>query len=168
MILLETDELRAVDAVRLEMLVASREAVIAVGEGEVRGYAAAALLFSDYAMLQSGATIAIDRDSWAGVVWRIGLDARAVLLSGSRTFDAGEALALGLCDETGAFELGGRSAMALDAAAMLTSRRGGDALERAEFARLFAAGEPQKGLRAFLGKSTPSFLSQKGNGRPPA
>ncbi|MBK5259941.1 MAG: hypothetical protein JJE51_10130 [Thermoanaerobaculia bacterium] len=157
MILLGPDELRVVDAVRLELLVASREAVIGVGEGEVRGEAAAALLFSDYAMLRPGATLTVDRDSWAGAVWRIGSDARAILLSGSRTFDAGEALALGLCDEIGSFELGGRSAMALDAAVMLTSRRGGDALERAEFARLFAAGEPQKGLRAFLEKGTPRF-----------
>jgi hypothetical protein len=43
-----------------------------------------------------------------------------------------------------------RSGLALDAAARLIRSRGGDALERAEFARLFAAGEPQKGLTAWL------------------
>jgi hypothetical protein len=46
--------------------------------------------------------------------------------------------------------VGARSAIALDAAANLIRRRGGDLLERAEFARLFAAGEPQKGLAAWL------------------
>jgi len=42
--------------------------------------------------------------------------------------------------------------VALDAAANLIRRRGGDVLERAEFARLFAAGEPQRGLAAFLNR----------------
>ena len=46
--------------------------------------------------------------------------------------------------------VGTRSAIALDAAANLIRRNGGDILERAEFARLFAAGEPQKGLAAWL------------------
>lgn len=35
--------------------------------------------------------------------------------------------------------------------------RGGDRLERAEFARLFAEGEPQKGLAASLAKAKPPF-----------
>jgi hypothetical protein len=40
---------------------------------------------------------------------------------------------------------------------MLIRSRGGDRLERAEFARLFALGEPQKGLGAFLAKKPASF-----------
>jgi hypothetical protein len=53
--------------------------------------------------------------------------------------------------------LGGRSALALDTAASLVALRGGDTLERAAFAWLFAAGEPQEGLRAFLDKRRPRF-----------
>jgi enoyl-CoA hydratase/carnithine racemase len=55
-----------------------------------------------------------------------------------------------------------RSAAALDAAAMLIRSRGGDALERAEFARLFATGEPAEGLAAFLAKRRPSFTLRNG------
>jgi hypothetical protein len=51
-----------------------------------------------------------------------------------------------------------KSTIALDSAAMLIDRRGGDALERAEFARLFATGTPQEGLTAFLEKRQPRFL----------
>jgi hypothetical protein len=67
---------------------------------------------------------------------------------------------LGLCDEVGKGEawLGVRSTEALDAAAMMIARRGGDVLERAEFARLFATGTPQEGLAAFLEKRRPRFL----------
>ena len=50
-----------------------------------------------------------------------------------------------------------RSVLALDSAAMLIRSRGGDRLERAEFARLFAIGEPQKGLGAFLAKTKPTY-----------
>ena len=45
----------------------------------------------------------------------------------------------------------------IDAAAVLVRSRGGDALERAEFARLFAIGEPRTGLGAFLAKKPASF-----------
>ena len=50
-----------------------------------------------------------------------------------------------------------RSEIAAASAAMLIEHRGGDALERAEFARLFATGEPAEGLRAFLEKRLPRF-----------
>lgn len=79
-------------------------------------------------------------EEWAEIVWRMGTDALR-LWSGGRSrpsFDAGASL-----HED-------RSAIAAESAAMLVGARGGDALERAEFARLFAIGEPQKGLRAFL------------------
>ncbi|MGZ7042115.1 MAG: hypothetical protein ACXVH7_10030, partial [Thermoanaerobaculia bacterium] len=51
----------------------------------------------------------------------------------------------------------GRSGLAIDSAAALIRRRGGDPLERAEFARMFAIGEPQVGLSAFLAKRKPEF-----------
>ncbi len=52
---------------------------------------------------------------------------------------------------------GKRSALALASAASLLRARGGDAAERAEFARLFASGEPQRGLASFLEKRAPDF-----------
>jgi len=99
-------------------------------------------------------------DALGGAVWRIG--DRALGLLGRPRIAAAEALALGLCDEVGDGSdlLAGRSAVALDAAAALVSRRGGDALERATFAWLFATGTPGRGLSAFLEKRRPRFETE--------
>jgi enoyl-CoA hydratase/carnithine racemase len=162
MLFLAPADLRGLDASALDDLVARSELTVAAGEGEVTGLAAAALLFSDYAVLREGSSLGVDTaEGWAGAAWRIG---RRVLKIGSR-LDAAEAREHGLCDElftTTAEEwlarwMRGRSALALDAAAMLIRSRGGDRLERAEFARLFAIGEPQKGLGAFLAKRDAGF-----------
>jgi enoyl-CoA hydratase/carnithine racemase len=53
--------------------------------------------------------------------------------------------------------IGGRSTLALDEAAALIRGRGGDVTERFAFARLFATGEPQEGLAAFLEKRRPNW-----------
>lgn len=50
-----------------------------------------------------------------------------------------------------------KSQVALEAAEQLISRHGGDALERATFAWLFATGIPKEGLSAFLEKRRPRF-----------
>lgn len=140
---------RAADVRDLEPLAAGGEMVVVLGEGELRGTAAAALLFAGYAILDDGATLHIDTaEAMAGAVWRLGR------WRWQTTFTAAEARAEGLCDEI-VFE--GRSELALDAAAGLIGRRGGDVLERAAFATLFATGEPHEGLRAFLEKRTPDF-----------
>jgi enoyl-CoA hydratase/carnithine racemase len=152
----------------LDELLARRDLVIAVGEGELRGSAAAAALFAGWAVLCDGATIVLDTPAaWAGATWRIGDRAYALWLAGTTELDAHEAYAAGLCDAVVPFGrepvqwveqwIGTRSELALDSAATLIQRRGGDALESAEFARLFAAGEPQVGLRAFLDKRAPRF-----------
>lgn len=93
----------------------------------------------------------------ADAVWRIG--DRVLGLLGRPRVTAREALELGLCDEVGdgADFLAGRSAVALGAAAALVSSRGGDALERATFAWLFATGTPAEGLSAFLEKRRAKF-----------
>jgi enoyl-CoA hydratase/carnithine racemase len=93
----------------------------------------------------------------ADAVWRIG--DRVLGLLGRPRITAAEALELGLCDEVGdgADFVAGRSAVALGAAAALVSSRGGDALERATFAWLFATGTPAEGLSAFLEKRRPKF-----------
>jgi hypothetical protein len=155
--------LAALDARELAELVASRELVIAAGAGEMRDLALAALLVSDYAVLDSGAVLVIDSpEAWAGAAWRLGRGVMALLLEGNGpqpvTLSAAEAVARGLCDEITDRDprawleswTEGRSLAALESAAQLIRGRGGNRLERAEFARLFATGEPQKGLAAFL------------------
>lgn len=120
----------------------------------VQGREAAALLLSDYAIVSPPASIEIDSaEAWAGVVWRIGDRALRLHIEGKTHFTAIEALEAGLVDaiaESAGQVFENRSGVALDSGASLITRRGGDMLERAEFARLFAIGEPQKGLRAFL------------------
>jgi hypothetical protein len=115
-------------------------------------------LFGDWVVMGEGEELVLDTpDALGGAVWRIG--GRVLGLLGRPRVAAAEALALGLCDEIGdgAHFLAGRSAVALDAAAALIGRRGGDALERATFAWLFATGSPARGLGAFLEKRRPRF-----------
>jgi len=159
--------LRGLDARALEDLLGRTELLIAAGEGEVSGLAAAAFLFADYAVLERGATLVTGDDPaiWAAAKWRLGRGALSLLLDERRRLTADETFSLGLCDELidGDPEewrtrwMRGRSALALDTAATLIRFRGGDALERAAFAQLFAIGEPQKGLAAFLKKRKPAF-----------
>ena len=142
----------------LEDLLERRDLVVAFGEGEVRGLAAAALLFADYAVLHTRATLDVDvPEAWAAAVWRLGRKTLKWHLDGARHE--------GIVDEMTGKDphtwleewTRHRSVMALDSAAVLIRGRGGDSLERAEFARLFAAGEPQKGLGAFLAKARPTY-----------
>jgi hypothetical protein len=158
-------ELRAVDDRALAELLARAEMTVAAGAEEIRGLAAAALLFADYAVLDAGATLHLDVDeAWAAAAWRLGHGALRLHIEQRTTLTAAEAKNAGLCDEVIEGDaqdwlhrwMQGRSAAALDSAAMLLRARGGDALERTEFARLFAIGEPQRGLAAFLNRrSTP-------------
>jgi hypothetical protein len=145
----------------LDELLARRDLVIALGEGELRGPAAAAVMFAGWAILGGDAKLVLDTSAaWAGAAWRIGGRGYALWLAGMTSLDAKSALDAGLCDaidDEPERWIGTRSELALDSAAMLIRQRGGDALERAEFARLFAAGEPQEGLSAFLQKRTARF-----------
>lgn len=154
-------ELRGLDSSALEDLFERSEMIVAAGAGEVRGLAAAALLYADYAVLDLGASLHLDEEAvWASAAWRIGRKALLLCIDERTTLDANNAKQQGLCDEViegdaqAWFErwMQGRSAVALDSAAALIRHRGGDALERAEFARLFAIGAPQQGLRAFLSR----------------
>jgi enoyl-CoA hydratase/carnithine racemase len=109
------------------------------------------------------ATLALARDPrlWTGLVGRLGRRALDLHLSGVAALDAGGAHAWGVVDgiaESVEGWLGNRSELALQSAAELVRLRAGDAAERAEFARLFAVGEPQEGLRAFLARRRPNFL----------
>ena len=140
----------------VDRVVNARGAVVAHGEGVVRGDSAAALMFADWAILDPDATLVIDSPAAiAGAVWRGG----GVLSVAPVASPAREAARKGLVDAIGALDdfLDGRSARALDAAATLIRSRGGDALERATFAWLFATGEPREGLAAFLEKRKARF-----------
>jgi hypothetical protein len=148
-------------AMPLGELLARTDCVVAFGAGEVRGVAAAALLFADYAVLDAHAALTIDTpEGWAGAAWRLGRRTLAWAVNGAKHE---------IVDEITERDprrwreewMRHRSVMALDSAAALIRARGGDRLERAEFARLFAIGEPQKGLGAFLAKMTPTYTGEQ-------
>ncbi|HKO56540.1 MAG TPA: hypothetical protein VJ276_11730 [Thermoanaerobaculia bacterium] len=133
---------------------------IRLGRGEIRGKDAVAFLSADYALIVPDAVLHLDTaEAWGAAIWRIGSGAWRLHLAGIERLTAAEALEAGLADaEADPIEwTAGRSEMALASAAMLISSSGGDALERAEFARLFAAGEPQIGLAAFLERRRPEW-----------
>jgi hypothetical protein len=158
MLFLTPAELRGIDRQALDDLLARTELVVAFGAGEVRGLAAAALLFADYAVLQEGARLTADApEAWAAVVWRLGRKAVAWAANGQKQEEVVDETTARDADEWREEWTRHRSVIALDAAAALIRARGGDSLERAEFARLFAIGEPQKGLGAFLAKVRPSY-----------
>jgi enoyl-CoA hydratase/carnithine racemase len=160
MLFLPPAELRGLhdDPRALEALLERRDLFVAFADGHVTGLAAAALLFADYAVMHRDATLELDRpEAWAAAVWRLGRRTLHWQLEGAHP--------TGIVDELSDEEprqwlsewMHHRSVMALDSAAVLIRGRGGDSLERAEFARLFAAGEPQKGLGAFLAKTRPTY-----------
>jgi len=130
------------------------EAIVAVGEGELRGDPLACALHCDLLVLANDTRIAVHTPAaWSGMVWRMGR--RALMFCVAPAVPP--AMIADLLVPAGRDPLqwtnewvGARSAIAFDAAANLIRRRGGDLLERAEFARLFAAGETQKGLAAWL------------------
>jgi hypothetical protein len=136
----------------------ARELVVAYGAGEVRGRAAAALLFSDYAVLHADARLHVETpEAWAAVAWRLGRGAIAWAVGGEKSEDIVDQITSQSPQSWLEEWKQHRSVMALDSAALLIRARGGDRLERAEFARLFAIGEPQTGLGAFLAKIKPSW-----------
>lgn len=146
---------RAEDLVPDEVL-DRREAIVAVATERIT----AAALMCDLLLAVESASVEADP---AGLLWRLGSAAYRLHLRRCgvwKAVDVADALVPSGADplEWAAGWLGGRSALALDSAAALIRRRGGDPLERAEFARLFAAGEPQRGLAAFLGKRKPEWL----------
>lgn len=160
-------DLRGLDERALEDLLERTELLVAAADGDVTGLAAAAFLSADYAALDRSAVLHLEDEPaiWAAAKWRLGRAALRLLLEDRRDVPGSEAHALGLCDELIDGDpqkwldrwMRHRSPLALDTAATLIRARGGDALERAAFARLFALGEPQKGLAAFLEKRKPVF-----------
>lgn len=168
MIVLGPDEIASASEGSVESLLARREMAVAIADGRVRGYATAMLLHSDVSAVTDRCIVTIDSSAaWSGALWRMGQLAARLHFHGRATLRGDEAFEAGLCDElvpAGTDPLNwvagwidGRSTVALQSAAALIRLRGGDRLERAEFTRLFAAGEPQKGLAAFLAKRRPEW-----------
>ena len=128
---------RRAEELTVDEVLARREMIVAVAEKEIT----AAALLADYLVAAEDAVLDWTSPSTLGaLVWRIGPAALRLYAHGGTS---------GVAD-TDFVEWSGRSGPAIDAAAALIRRRGGDALERAEFARLFATGETQKGLAAWL------------------
>lgn len=144
---------------RAEDLIGRRAFVLGVARN-----ASSAALYCDFLALGEDATIDLSAFSFsdfvAAAIWRTGPRARRLLLR--HEIAAREAFEIGLCDAllpAGSDSLkwaegwlGTRSVVALQSAAALIRRNRNELVERAEFARLFATGEPQRGLAMFLDK----------------
>lgn len=158
MLFLAPADLRAMDARGLAEMLVRTDLAVAYGDGEIRGFAAAALLFADYAVVSGDATLHVDTaEVWAAVAWRLGGRSLMWHIRGAAIAEVVDEVT-GTAPQQWAEEwMLHRSVRALDAGALLVRSRGGDRLERAEFARLFAIGEPQTGLGAFLAKERPSY-----------
>ena len=139
---------RRAEELSVDEVIGRREMIVAVAEGEIT----AAALLADWLVMRPGATLyCTSAEVLGALVWRIGSAALRfyVLVDGADIADA--LVPAGVDSVQWARDwIGRRSELALDAAAALIRHRGGDDLERAEFARLFAIGEPQKGLAAWL------------------
>jgi enoyl-CoA hydratase/carnithine racemase len=165
MIFLSSSDLEKAD---VQKLASRTEMTIGFAAGTLRGCSAAAALHCDWLTMVDDASLTIDSpQAWSGALGRIGARAYRLYLSGRTTLTATDAMREGLADalvpsgadpvEWLAGWIGGRSVRALDAAAALIRGRGGDAAERFAFARIFATGEPQEGLTAFLEKRRPNW-----------
>jgi enoyl-CoA hydratase/carnithine racemase len=166
MIFLSPADLAVAD---LDDITSRRDMTVAFATGQLRGRPLAAALHCDWLAIEEGASIVIDSpEAWSGAIGRIGRRAYRLHLLGRATLGAEEAVREGLADAlvpSGADPVqwfvdwvGGRSTLALDTAAALIRGRGGDVTERFAFARLFATGEPQEGLAAFLEKRRPKWI----------
>ena len=127
---------RRAEELTVDEVLSRREMVVAVADGEIT----AAALLCDYLVAGPGARLEWSAETIGALVWRIGPAALRLYALGGID---------GVADMD-SVEWEGRSGPALDSAAALIRRRGGDTLERAEFARLFATGIPQEGLGKWL------------------
>lgn len=127
---------RRAEELSVDEVLSRREMIVAVADAEI----GAAALLADYLVAGPGARLEWSAETIGALVWRIGPAALRLYALGGVD---------GVADMD-SVEWEGRSGLALDGAASLIRRRGGDVLERAEFARLFAIGEPQEGLTRWL------------------
>lgn len=154
----------------LDRMVERRSMLIVCLEEDGSSRALSAALISDLFAIGESASIELDRldpVGMAGLVWRIGRGAIPLFLMNRGPIEAGALVRDGIADvvvpegsdplEWIRSWLGRRSLEALSTAARLVRGRGGEQGERAEFARMFAAGVPSEGLSAFLERRPPGF-----------
>lgn len=157
----------------LELIVDRRSMLIVCLDSAPPAPALAAALLSDLFAIRRDAEIGIDLSSphgMAGLVWRIGRGAIPLFAMNDGPLGADDLIRTGVADalvpegsdplEWVRSWLGLRSVSALASAARLVRSGGGEDAERAEFARLFAAGIPREGLSAFLERRTPRFENE--------
>ena len=149
----------------LRSIAESSGLTVAFGTGALNGEPLGAALAADWFAVAPDAVLELDSaGAWSGAVVRVGRALLRLYLLEATRFDAASARRHELCDGVAADGetalqwlerwIAGRNLIALESAAALVRLRGGDRLERAEFGRLFAAGEPQAGLRAFLDRKS--------------
>ncbi len=157
----------------LERIVDRRSMLIACLDSDAPASAIAVALLSDFFGIREDGEIRIDLSSpygMAGLVWRIGRSAIPLLAMNEGPLGADDLIRCGVADalvprsadplEWVCSWLNRRSLTALQSAARLIRSGGGEDAERAEFARLFAAGVPREGLSAFLERRPPDFEDQ--------
>ena len=157
----------------LERIVDRRSVLIVCIDADPSSSAVAAALLSDLFAIRRNQEIRLDLASsygMAGLVWRIGRGAIPLLAMNDGPLEADELIRSGIADalvpegsdplEWVCSWLDRRSLTALESAARLIRSGGGEDVERAEFARLFAAGTPREGLTAFLERRPPRFEDQ--------
>lgn len=149
----------------IDRMLRRRSMLVVVGEGVLSGAALAQCLVADFLALRESATLAFtgDGDAVAGLARKSGRRALPILLL-QREMTAAAAVAAGIAEALVPAGddsvhwlrswLGTRDLRALHAGAALIRGHGGDVAERHEFARLFAAGIPQQGLKRFLNKES--------------
>jgi acetyl-CoA carboxylase alpha subunit len=154
----------------LDRMAERRCLLVVWGAGEMSGPSLAAALISDVFAVEEGAHADFSDPgphAMAGILWRIGRRAIPLLVTNRGAIDGGTMVEEGIADavvpeDTDPMEwirswIGGRSLAALQSAARLVRGAGGDEVERAEFARLFATGIPQGGMKAFLKRRPAGF-----------
>jgi hypothetical protein len=169
-ILISSESLALVSAAVADRVTMRRSMVMTAGAGAIAAAPLELALAADWFAAAEDSVLdfsALTGALAAGLILRSGARARPLLLGSRRSLPAEEALRRGICDSLvprGEDSvkwlqawLGTRSLTALASAAALVRRRGGDATERAEFARLFAESTPQRGLARFLAKKPLDF-----------
>lgn len=165
-----TESVRGCGRELLERFVERRAMLAVITEPDACQSTLLAGLISDLFALREGSSIEIpDQDplGMAGLVWRLGRGAVPFVARHEGPLESDVLVAEGVVDVLVPeaidplqwFEswTGRRSVAAIVSAARLMRSRGGDGVERAEFARLFAAGVPIEGLRAFLDRRLSRF-----------
>ncbi|MEO8215609.1 MAG: hypothetical protein ABI718_00855 [Acidobacteriota bacterium] len=163
--------LEGVTTAVFDRLLLRRTTLIVCNGMNASGGALAIGLVADLHLLREGGTFGPAGRTWfarsvAAAIVRIGAPAGALLFR-DEILESETALRHGICDllvpdaedsvEWVRSWVGRRSLLALGSAAHLLRTTAREPGERAEFGRLFATGQPQRGMRQFLESRAPGF-----------